>query len=99
MLRLFVFAFVILCFYSAAEDSVALSPKQRIPPTIYYPDGSTYTLKPNEVIHIAQEGDTVYTKEEGDDTITFIVNYPNKKRDFNFEIDECSFGGCDDPGE
>jgi len=102
MLRFIVFFVILIMGYSAADDSLALSLKQTIPPTIYYADGTTYTLAPNEVIHIAKKGDTVYTKEEGDDSITFIVNYPSKKRDYDFvpvESDPCAFSLCTPLGE
>lgn len=102
-LRWFVLLFIILLF-SVPAATWALSYKTPVPDpvVIYFPDGTTYTLAPDEVIHIAKKGDTVYTKEEGDDSITFIVNYPSNRRDFDIEIvpmDDCLFGGCDDPGE
>ena len=105
MLRFLFLFFVLVFVYSATEDSAALSLRQTLPPdpvVIYYPNGTTYTLAPDEVVHIAKEGDTVYTQEEGDDYIKFIVTYPNTRRDFDIEIvplDECTFSLCDDPGE
>ena len=82
-MRLTIFiAFLILAYSAVAKEVIP----PRDPVVIYYPNGMTYTLKPDEVVHIAKLGDTVYTKAEGDKTITFTINYPNNKRDLDIEI-------------
>lgn len=83
-MRLTIFIVFLIFAYSA----VAKTLKETVPEPviIYYPNGMTYTLKPDEVVHIAKLGDTVYTKAEGDKTITFTINYPNNKRDFDLEV-------------
>lgn len=97
--------FLLFLIVIASSDASALTLKQQIPyepVVIYYPDGTTYTLREGEVVHIAREGDTVYTKEEGDDFISFIINYPSVKRDYELvpiEADPCAFSLCNDPGE
>lgn len=104
-IRVWIFLLCVVVLFSVPASTWALTYRTPVPDpaVIYYPDGTTYTLGRDEVIHIAEKGDTVYTKAEGDDTITFIINYPNTQRDFDIDIapidDPCMFGGCDDPGE
>lgn len=86
MFKFTLYFLLLILVYSATEDSEARSLKQPIPPTIYYADGTTYTLKSNEIIYVAKESDIVYTKGESEEEITFTINYPNNKRDFDLDI-------------